>query len=171
MIDPASTSSIAIARRRRRVARWMASYGGALLLALAGTARADALDDLRTFAKETHTAKGRFTQRVVSRNRKAAQPASGDFVFARPGKFRWTYSKPYEQVLVADGEKLSIYDKDLNQVTVRKLGDALGGTPAAILFGSNDLDRTFDLKDDGTRDGIAWLQATPKTRDTAFEKI
>ncbi len=109
-------------------------------------------------------------QRVQSRT-KASQPASGDFVFQRPGRFVWRYTKPYEQLLVADGQQLSIYDKDLNQVTVRKLGDALGSTPAAILFGSSDLDRSFDLKDAGARDGIAWLDATPKNRDTQFEKI
>ena len=135
------------------------------------SAYANAIDDLHAFVTQTRSAKGDFTQRVVSRNQKASQPTSGDFVFARPGRFRWTYSKPYEQVLVADGDKLSIYDKDLNQVTVRKLGDALGSTPAAILFGSSDLDKNFEMKDAGVRDGIAWLEAKPKTKDTTFEKI
>lgn len=135
------------------------------------SAYANAIDDLHAFASQTRTAKGDFTQRVVSRSQKASQPTSGDFVFARPGRFRWTYSKPYQQVLVADGVKLSIYDKDLNQVTVRKLGDALGNTPAAILFGSNELDRNFEMKDAGVRDGIAWLDARPKAKDTTFEKI
>jgi outer membrane lipoprotein carrier protein len=134
-------------------------------------AMANALDDLHAFAAQTKTARGDFTQRVVSRTQRAAQPTSGEFVFARPGRFRWSYTKPYEQLLVADGTKLSIYDKDLNQVTVRKLGDALGSTPAAILFGSSDLDQNFALKDAGTHDGIAWLEASPKTRDTAFETI
>ena len=143
----------------------------AVLALCSVAANANAIDDLHSFASQTRTAKGNFTQRVVSRNQKASQPTSGDFVFARPGRFRWTYNHPYEQVLVADGEKLSIYDKDLNQVTVRKLGDALGGTPAAMLFGSNDLDKNFELKDAGVRDGVAWLEAKPKTRDTAFEKI
>ncbi len=137
---------------------------------MAGAASAGALDDLRAFATETKTAKGSFTQHVQSRT-KASAPTSGDFVFARPGRFRWSYTKPYEQILVADGEKLSIYDKDLNQVTVRKLGDALGSTPAAILFGSSDLDRSFTLKDAGVRDGIAWLDASPRTKDTQFAKI
>jgi outer membrane lipoprotein carrier protein len=133
-------------------------------------AHANALDDLHAFAAQTKTAKGNFTQHVASRT-KASPPTSGEFIFARPGRFRWSYNKPYEQLLVADGEKLSIYDKDLNQVTVRKLGDALGNTPAAILFGSSDLDQSFDLKDAGTRNGIAWLDATPKSKDTQFEKI
>jgi hypothetical protein len=82
---------------------------------------------------------------------KVSTPASGTFVFARPGKFIWTYVKPYEQVLQADGDKLYIYDKDLNQVTVKKLGDALGSSPAAILFGSNDLEKNFTLSEGGTR--------------------
>ena len=138
---------------------------------LSAGAHANALDDLHAFASQTKTARGTFTQRVVSRTQKPQQVTSGDFVFARPGRFRWSYTKPYEQLLVADGTKLSIYDKDLNQVTVRKLGDALGSTPAAILFGSSDLDQSFALKDAGTSDGIAWLEASPKSRDTAFEAI
>jgi outer membrane lipoprotein carrier protein len=140
-------------------------------LALPNIARASALDDLHAFASQTRSARGSFTQHVVSRTQRPAQITSGDFVFARPGRFRWEYTKPYEQLLVADGQKLSIYDKDLNQVTVRKLGDALGSTPAAILFGSSDLDQSFTLTDAGVHDGIAWLDATPKGNDTQFQKV
>ncbi|MDB5853213.1 MAG: lolA [Herminiimonas sp.] len=97
--------------------------------------------------------------------------STGTFQFARPGKFIWTYQKPYEQVLQADGDKLYIYDKELNQVTTRKLGNALGSSPAAILFGSNDLEKNFTLKDAGSRDGLEWLQAVPKAKDTTFDSI
>jgi outer membrane lipoprotein carrier protein len=97
--------------------------------------------------------------------------STGTFQFARPGKFIWTYQKPYEQLLQADGDKLYIYDKELNQVTTRKLGDALGSSPAAILFGSNDLEKNFTLKDAGSRDGLEWLQAVPKAKDTTFDSI
>ncbi len=142
------------------------AFASALCIAHAGS-----LDDLHSFATQTKSAKGNFTQRVVSRTQNPSQATSGDFIFARPGRFRWAYTKPFEQLLVADGEKLSIYDKDLNQVTVRKLGDALGSTPAAILFGSNEIDKSFDLKDSGVRDGVAWLDATPKAKGTAFERI
>jgi outer membrane lipoprotein carrier protein len=93
------------------------------------------------------------------------------FIFARPGKFIWTYQKPYEQILQADGEKLFIYDKDLNQVTIKTLGNAIGSSPAAILFGSNDLEKNFTLSEGGLREGIEWLQAIPKSKDTSFEKI
>jgi outer membrane lipoprotein carrier protein len=142
--------------------------------ALSGVASASALDQFKSFVSGTKAARGEFTQTQVRSKTaagKAPPPSSGTFVFARPGKFIWTYQKPYEQVLQADGETLYIYDKDLNQVTTHKLGSALGSSPAAILFGSNDLEKNFTLADAGTRDGLEWLTATPKARDTTFEHI
>jgi chaperone LolA len=91
--------------------------------------------------------------------------------FVRPDKFRWTYSKPYEQLIVGDGEKFWLYDADLNQVTVRKLDAALGSSPAALLSGSNEIERGFTLKEGGSRDGLDWLQATPKAQDGSFSAI
>ncbi|MES2740340.1 MAG: outer membrane lipoprotein chaperone LolA [Pseudomonadota bacterium] len=159
---------------KRSVAR-----GPALALALAGlmvggSAGASALDQFKTFVASTKSAKGDFTQRQVKQEgagTKTSAPASGTFEFARPGKFIWSYVKPYEQLLQADGEQLFIYDKDLNQVTTKKLGDVLGSSPAAILFGSNDLDKNFTLAEAGTREGLEWLKATPKSKDSTFEEI
>jgi len=148
-----------------------------LLSALPFFANANALDQFKSFVSSTKSAKGEFTQRVARRDEggakalKVSNESSGTFVFSRPGKFVWEYKKPYEQLLQADGEKLYIYDKDLNQVTVKKLGNALGSSPAAILFGSNDLEKNFTLKDAGEKNGLEWLEATPKTKDTNFEKI
>lgn len=144
------------------------------VLLLSGTASAGALDQFTSFVSSTKAAKGDFTQHQIKQvdgKDKASASSSGTFVFARPGKFIWTYVKPYDQLLQADGEQLFIYDKDLNQVTVRKLGNALGSSPAAILFGSNDLAKNFTLVEAGTRDGLEWLQATPKAKDTTFEQI
>ena len=138
------------------------------------SAAANALEQFKQFVASTQSAKGNFEQRLVkieSGTVKVSNSSNGTFVFARPGKFIWTYQKPYEQVLQADGEKLFIYDKDLNQVTTRKLGNALGSSPAAILFGSNDLETNFTLKEGGTRDGLEWLEATPKGKDTTFDRI
>ena len=146
----------------------------AAALALPSLAQAAALDQFRAFVAGTRSARGEFTQRLVKNdngNARVSNPSTGTFEFSRPGKFIWIYKKPYEQHLQADGDKLYIYDKDLNQVTVRKLGNALGSSPAAILFGSNDLEKNFTLKDAGERDGMEWLQATPKARDTTFEQI
>lgn len=142
-------------------------------LALCGPVSASALAQFKAFVAGTKSARGEFTQRQVKKTEtsKVTPPASGTFVFARPGKFIWAYVKPYDQLLQADGEQLYIYDKDLNQVTIKKLGDALGSSPAAILFGSNDLEKNFTLTEAGTRDGLEWLNATPKSKDTAFEQI
>jgi outer membrane lipoprotein carrier protein len=137
-------------------------------------AAASALEQFKQFVASTQSAKGEFVQRLVkidSGTAKVSNTSSGTFVFSRPGKFIWTYQKPYEQVLQADGDKLFIYDKDLNQVTTKKLGNALGSSPAAILFGSNDLEKNFTLKEGGTKDGMEWLEATPKTKDTTFDRI
>ena len=144
-----------------------------LSLAAAGLAQASALEQFKSFVAASKSARGEFTQHQVKKNAnsKASAPSSGTFVFARPGKFIWTYTKPYDQVLQADGEQLYIYDKDLNQVTVKKLGDALGSSPAAILFGSNDLEKNFTLSEAAARDGLEWLDAKPKAKDTAFEQI
>jgi outer membrane lipoprotein carrier protein len=99
-----------------------------------------------------------------------SRPASGHFVFSRPGKFIWTYEKPYEQILQADGVKLYIYDKDLNQVTIRKLGESLGANPAAILFGSVNIEKHFTLKALDAKEGLDWLEVIPKS-PSSFEKI
>jgi len=146
----------------------------AAALALPALVQAAALDQFRAFVASSKTARGEFSQRLVKNDNGRARVSSestGTFEFSRPGKFIWIYKKPYEQHLQADGEKLYIYDKDLNQVTVRKLGNALGSSPAVILFGSNDLEKNFTLKEAGERDGMEWLQATPKAKDTTFEQI
>lgn len=130
-----------------------------------------ALEQLRRFVTETRSARGEFTQRTL---RSAGQPpetASGIFAFARPGRFRWEVRKPFEQLMVADGERLFFFDRDLNQVTERRLADSLGASPAAILFGADDLERSFALAEAGERGGLAWLDAAPRSRDAGFERI
>jgi outer membrane lipoprotein carrier protein len=150
----------------------MSLLAGAALIAFAGAAQASALEQFKTFVSGTKSARGEFTQQQVrSTPGKVAAVSTGTFVFARPGKFVWTYQKPYEQLLQADGDMLYVFDKDLNQVTTRKLGNALGSSPAAILFGSNDLEKNFTLSEAGTREGLEWLDAKPKNKDTSFEQI
>jgi outer membrane lipoprotein carrier protein len=146
-------------------------FGLAALLLQASAAAAGGIERLDQFMKQTQGARGEFEQRIVNRERKVVQQSSGSLAFQRPGKFRWSYAKPYEQLIVGDGARVWIYDKDLNQVTVRKLDLALGATPAALLAGSNDALDAFVLKDDGTRDGLEWIEATPREKDSTFERI
>ncbi len=135
------------------------------------SAHAGGIDKLKEFIAATRSAQADFTQVVLDRNGKRIQSASGIMQFQRPGKFRWAYQKPYEQIIVGDGAKFWLYDVDLNQVTVKKLDAALGSSPAALLSGNNEIERGFVLKESGSQDGLDWLQAIAKTRDSSFEKI
>lgn len=140
-----------------------------LAVLFAAQAHAASIDQLRSFLTQTSSARGEFVQRVV--RDKATQQSSGRFVFQRPGKFRWIYEKPYEQLIIADGKQLTMFDKDLNQATIRKLASALPSSPASILFGSNDFEREFEVSDAGAREGLEWVQAKPRAKDTPFERI
>ena len=142
-----------------------------LLLLASTAAHAAATDKLKTFVSATHSAQASFTQDVLDKNGKRMQSASGVMQFVRPGKFRWEYRKPYEQLIVGDGKKFWLYDIDLNQVTVKNLDAALGSSPAALLSGNNEIEKSFALKDIAEREGLEWLQATPKSPETNFEKI
>jgi outer membrane lipoprotein carrier protein len=136
--------------------------------------QAGGLDQFKSFIATTKSAKGDFIQRqtkVVNNKTQLTDESSGTFMFARPGKFIWLYQKPYEQLLQADGQKLYLYDKDLNQVTVKPLGSALSASPAAILFGSNDLEENFTVKDGPAKDGMEFFEAIPKDKDSLFSLI
>jgi len=149
----------------------MQKYLIILFLSLPFPAHAEAIEKLKTFIAATRSAQANFTQEVLDQNGKRIQSASGIMQFQRPGKFRWSYQKPYEQLIVGDGAKFWLYDSDLNQVSVKKLDAALGSSPAALLSGKNEIERDFILKESGNHEGFEWLQATPKGQDSSFGKI
>ena len=143
----------------------------ALVASIALPALGSGLDDFLAFNSASKTATARFEQQVLDRGGKVVERASGTFTFQRPGKFRWAYEKPHEQVLVGDGVKLWIYDPDLKQVTVKQIGKAISSTPAALLAGKDDITALFTLRDAGAADGLNWVEATPKAQDTGFDKV
>lgn len=132
----------------------------ALLLSLSGGAWADAAESLRAFVRDVKSGQSSFTQTVTSPDGAKQKTSSGNFSFARPNRFRFDYAKPYAQTIVSDGVKVWFHDPDLNQVTVRKMGDALGSTPVALLTGSS-IEKNFVLKNQPDKDGLEWVQATP----------
>ena len=142
-----------------------------VLLALPLSASSASLERFSEFIDQTLTARGEFEQKIFDRNRKLLQESRGVLAFSRPGKFRWTYVKPYAQLIVGDGSKVWIYDEDLKQVTVKKLDQALGSTPAALLAGNNEAMRAFYLSDQGTKGGLEWLEALPRDKEGNFERI
>ena len=150
-----------------RAVAWLAC---ALLSAAPVAARADAVDALKSFVQDVKTGRATFTQTVTSPDGGKTKTSSGSFEFARPDRFRFAYTKPFEQLIVADGQKVWIYDADLNQVSARKFSQALGTTPAALLAGG-DLARDFDVIAEPSKDGLDWAKATPKAKDGAFESM
>jgi outer membrane lipoprotein carrier protein len=140
------------------------------LTAWCDVAMAGGIAQLKSFLAETQSAKASFAQVVASKSGRK-QESSGNMAFARPGRFRWSYEKPYQQLLVSDGVKLWSYDKDLEQVTTRKLGDALGNTPAAFLAGSGDVEKNFILSEPGKIDGVDAVDAVPKDKDSTFQRV
>jgi outer membrane lipoprotein carrier protein len=134
-------------------------------------AHAGAVDQLHEFLKSTRTLKADFSQAVISKNGRKPQQSSGTVAISRPGKLRWEIQKPYPQLIVGDGEKIWIHDPELQQVTIRKAGQAIGGSPAALLSGSNDLEKNFTLKDAGESEGLVWVEAIPKAGDSGFESV
>lgn len=142
----------------------------ALAAATVTAARADAVDALREFAREAKSGRASFTQTVTAPDGKRKKTSSGSFEFQRPNQFRFAYAKPFEQLIVADGHKVWIYDADLNQASSRKLGDALGATPAALLAGNN-FERDFTLKALPSEAGLDWVQASPKQADSTLQSL
>jgi outer membrane lipoprotein carrier protein len=132
-------------------------------------ANAEAVTTLKSFAQTAKTGKADFSQTVVSPNGKR-KTSSGTFEFSRPNKFKFVYTKPFNQTMVADGKKVYLYDADLNQVTVRDLGAVLGSTPAVILSGGN-IEKEFVLQNLEPKDGLEWVLARPKSNDGAIEAM
>jgi len=149
-----------------------------LIAVCAASAGAGGLESLENFVKTVKTARTDFTQ-VVTMPAKDGQAArsktsTGTFEFSRPGHFRFIYKKPFEQSIVADGQTIWLYDVDLNQVTARKQAQVLATTPAALIASAADvkaLQADFVLAADADRDGLEWVLATPKAKDSALQSI
>ncbi len=142
-------------------------------------ASADGLQDLEKFLREVSSGKAGFTQVVTSPKRATdtvarSKTSTGTFEFLRPNRFRFEYTKPFEQTIVADGQTLWLFDVDLNQVTARSQKEVLGSTPAALIAAGTDLkglSDAFDLKPGVAKDGLEWLEAKPKDRNGQLQMV
>lgn len=151
--------------------RWMIVLMAMALGLAAGGAEANAVERLRAFTKETQTARASFAQTVYDKTGRKVQESSGSFQLQRPGRFRWVYEKPNAQLLVGDGRRVWTFDEDLNQVTVRAFDKVLGSTPAALLAGTQEIESAFELADLPDGDGLSWVSAKPRAKDTGVAAI
>ncbi len=148
------------------------------LLACSLAAQASGLDSLENFVKTVKSGRAEFTQVVTAPAREGqaarSKTSSGTFEFVRPSRFRFNYQKPFEQTIVADGQTLWLYDADLRQVTSRKQAQVLGTTPAALIAAAPDLPalrQDFELQAAGEKDGLQWVQATPKVKEGQLRSV
>lgn len=157
-----------LALPRRRLL--LALCGAVAAAGAPGAARADSVDLLRAFAREVRSARAEFTQTVTSPDGARRKVSSGHFEFARPDRFRFVYTRPFEQTIVSDGRKVWLHDIELNQVAVRPVAQALGATPASLLAGGA-IERDFELAAAPARDGLDWVLATPRQAEGSIRQL
>lgn len=136
------------------------------------TAMADeGIRQFKEFIATVNNAEGEFTQQQIRPSKtgdaapKVLRKSQGRFVFQKPGQFVWETTKPFEQKIIADGQKLLLWDKDLNQLTIRPADKGLSASPAAILFGQVAVEEHFDLISGGQKGGMFWIELQPKNKN------
>ncbi|WP_449280140.1 outer membrane lipoprotein chaperone LolA [Luteimonas changyuni] len=148
-----------------RMRYWLAAL--ALLSTIAGTAYAGARDDLAAFSTGLKGLDGQFEQKLYDLDGRLKETSSGRVALSAPRLFRWEYATPYEQLIVADGDKVWVYDPDLEQVTVRAQGPEEQNSPLAALVDPAKLERDFNVRQGAESEGLSWLQLSPRDADQA----
>ena len=128
-------------------------------------------DHLNEFLDQVQTLRADFTQTVTDARGVELQQVEGTLAVKRPGRFRWNYTAPSKQVIVADGERIWMYDEELAQVSVRALDRTLASTPAMLLSGGRALHEHADVRELGERDGLVWVEVVPRIKDSDFEAV
>jgi len=126
---------------------------------------------VESFLQGLQSLQAQFKQTLTDRNGLTVEEATGTLAIRRPDRFRWDYREPNEQVIVADGARIWLYDADLEQVTVRKLDDTLSATPAMLLSGQGNLQDNFSVTQSTQEGGIFWVRMQPKRDDTDFKWV
>ena len=147
------------------------AFGLVITLQLPTIALADGVSSLREFFSHTDVMRAKFHQVVTDVQGRKEQEVDGVMQLQRPNKFRWDYKKPYEQQIISDGKKVYLYDVDLAQVSTRDLSQAIGSSPAAMLAGGAAVEKSFTLKNAVRKDGLEWVLALPKNKESGFERV
>ncbi len=141
------------------------------MLLLSQPAKADGMTSVKSFYEKTQSMRANFHQVVTDKQGRKVQEVHGEMQLKRPNKFRWDYNKPFEQQIISDGKQVWLYDIELAQVTVRELGKVLGSSPAALLAGDDDINKSFKLVNASVKGSLNWVSANPKDKESGFERI
>lgn len=136
-----------------------------------GSARAADGQPLVKFFESFNSLSADFSQQVMDQRMQVQQTTSGGLLVQRPGKFRWDYDLPYQQHIVADGEKVWFYDVDLEQVTIKPQAQTMGSTPAILLSDASQLSKKFDILSVVREDKQTWYELIPKSDDSGFDAL
>ena len=143
----------------------------ALFIFASQAVHAAGLERMKEYFQNIQSAQANFHQVVTDKQGQKTQEVTGSMRLQKPNKFRWDYNKPYVQQIVGDGEKIWLFDPELNQVTVRSFAKAASSSPAALLAGGKDIERSFAIKDTSRKGDLEWVMAIPKVRETGFERL
>jgi len=128
-------------------------------------------EQLTEFLTNVETMSARFSQTLLDEDLAVVEVSAGDFAISRPGRFRWDYTEPYEQLILADGDRLWIYDAELEQASVRTVDAVLATTPAMLLSGDTDISAGYEIVDRGLEDDVTWAELTPRTDEAEFVRL
>ncbi len=142
-----------------------------LFLILSLSANATGLERIKEYFQNIQSASADFHQVVTDKQGHKTQDVTGVMQLQKPNKFRWDYNKPFVQQIIGDGEKIWLFDPELNQVTVRSFTKAAGSSPAALLAGGKEMERSFVIKDASRKGTLEWVLAVPKIGETGFERL
>ena len=126
-------------------------------------------EKLEAFLNGVSTLTAAFKLSLLNADLELLEESEGTLRIKRPGRFRWDYTEPYEQLVLSDGEKLWLYDTDLEQASVRELDQSLSTTPAMLLSGSGEVSDGFDIIGVYDAEGVVWVNMQPKEGDTDFQ--
>ena len=156
---------------RKIITPWSLMLSSLLVVAAGVPAIAGSLDSMDRFFSSVRTYSAQFQQVVLDEGLNPIDESTGTMQIARPGRFRWDYDPPNEQRIVSDGNKVWLYDIELEQITVRLQEKSLGRTPATLLAGSGDIASGYEVRDLGPAGALAWVGITPRDKDSGFDDM
>lgn len=133
-------------------------------------AQANARVVLDRFAEGLQGLGGQFEQRVFDPEGRLDEESRGQVALSAPRQLRWEYQAPHPQLIVADGNRVWIYDPDLEQVQVRPQAAEEQQNPLAALTDPDELERQFEISDGGQAEGLAWIELVPRGENAPFSQ-